>query len=300
MQKPDPDCTWEPLPSQTLQACILCGRKDEHFKRVCTKGRYQLVQCETCGLVFVNPRDHPSAILSQYAKNETSVVSYYENTRSVDEKQFNRTLDKIEKRIRPGKMLDIGCNVGTFLNRAKKRGWEIAGMEANPRACEICRNNNILIHEGFFDASVAKTLSQEPFDCVVMNDSIEHFSNPLETLHLVRTLLKPSGLLCLTTPNMDSFLAKVFQVKPREHLFYFTKETLTKLLEQAMLKVEEISARGRRRDLGSLHCGATLENRNWIWVSKVLKSLKLDGVISLCLETFFSEEIFVVARKASK
>jgi 2-polyprenyl-3-methyl-5-hydroxy-6-metoxy-1,4-benzoquinol methylase len=270
--------------------CILC--EDNGFKKVLkVKDGYCIVKCP-CGLVYVNSPDSQTAISDQYKNNKTSPSNYYEETACVDQINFNRRLNILEALTIKGKLLDVGCSVGTFMFFAERRGWVVKGIEPNAKSARIALSHHLTVDNNF--------LNETPFiyniDVVTLNDVIEHFPNPLESLQIIRGMLKENGLVAISTPNIDSILTRIFQIKPREHLFYFNKQMITKLLEKAGFEILFCETTGRRRAIDKMSNGATL-SKQWKILSKILSFTKLHLLVSIFLDRFFKDEIFVVARK---
>ena len=73
------------------------------------------------------------------------------------------------------------------------------------------------------------------FDAVVLKDVIEHLTDPKETLEQIRHVLKPSGIMCCNTPDIDSLASKILGAKwwgiKQSHLFYFNKNSLSALFK---------------------------------------------------------------------
>lgn len=283
---------------EELTHCAACGAGKENFRPYGRKSGYGVARCARCELVFINPRDNPERIVRQYLDDVTSPISYYLQTAAVDSINFNRTLDEVEKIVPGGKLMDIGCNVGTFLQTAQSRGWKADGIEANKNAAAICEGKGFKVYSGLFDQNLFQSLPEKDYDLAAMNDSIEHFPDPKEALRLASQILKKNGLLSITTPNINNVLAQIFQIKPKEHLFYFNAKSIAKILAETGFKIEALKERGRKRDVGAMHLGATFENRTWFYMSKILDWTKLDVLASAALEAF-PEELFVLARKIS-
>jgi 2-polyprenyl-3-methyl-5-hydroxy-6-metoxy-1,4-benzoquinol methylase len=280
-----------------LKNCVLCGSSSEGFAPYAQRGKYGVVRCRDCGLIFISPRDDKSEILRQYADDLSSPISYYQNSAFVDSLIFDKRLDWTEKFVSKGTLLDIGCNVGTFMDVARKRGWSVSGVEVNPNACKLSREKGHKVYNGFFAPELIATFDTKEFDLVCLNDVIEHLPNPLEAMKLVVPLIRRGGCLAINTPNIDNIVARTFQIKPKEHIFYFNARTATRILEQAGFEVSLVRKAGRRRDFGSLQTGATLDSKAWLTVCKVLHATGIDHLANFTLEHVFTDELFVLARR---
>jgi glycosyltransferase involved in cell wall biosynthesis/SAM-dependent methyltransferase len=134
----------------------------------------------------------------------------------------------------PGRLIEIGCGTGEFLERANARGFDVTGIEYSVHTCEkafkrldgcgrvICGEIDALADES------------ESYDVCVLSDVIEHVRNPRLFLQHVHRLLKPDGVIFIAVPSLDSWSARFLksrwiEFKP-EHLFYFNAATLQTLL----------------------------------------------------------------------
>jgi 2-polyprenyl-3-methyl-5-hydroxy-6-metoxy-1,4-benzoquinol methylase len=177
--------------------------------------------------------------------------------------------------------------------------WEVEGLEPNPKAAKLARRKGFTIHEGFFTEEQVRELPGG-YQCVVMSDVIEHVSDPVEALRLARELLEPGGFLLLSTPNLESFWCKKFQLKPAEHLFLFSSKNLRKLLEKLMLKICHMHRTSRRRDLRELDHSTTELGRGAKIMIANLCRIRFDGVAAWLMDHFFRDELFVIARKSKR
>ena len=134
---------------------------------------------------------------------------------------------------------------------------------------------------------------------VCLNDVIEHFPDPMKVMRLVPPLLRPGGILVVNTPNWDNVVARTFQLKPKEHVFYFNTKTVTRILEQAGFAVELVKKAGRRREFGGLATGATIDSKAWLAVFKLLSLTRIDHLANFTLENFVTDELFIVAKARS-
>lgn len=191
----------------------------------------QLVQCNRCGLQYLNPRVRGELILEGYSsgadKNFVSQTAAREHT-------FAKCLDLVEKHAHArGRILDVGTAGGSFLHVARQRGWQVAGCEPSRWLCEWAREHyGIRIHPGtVFDM---KENEKGSFDVVTLWDVLEHVSDPRGLLLECRDLLKPGGLLVVNYPDIGSWIARVMRRRwvflLSVHLYYFTPATIQRLL----------------------------------------------------------------------
>jgi SAM-dependent methyltransferase len=265
--------------------------------RYAQRGKYGIVRCAGCKLVFVNPRDDQKDILGQYVDDVSSPVSYYQNSARIDSLIFEKRLGWIEEVVPKGTLLDIGCNIGTFVDVAARRGWKVVGVDANPHALQLTRDKGYKTFHGLFGADLIPTLEPREFDLVTLGDVVEHFPNPLESLKLVGNVIKSGGYLAVNTPNFDSIVARTFQIKPKEHIFFFDERTITRILGLAGFEVLMLKKAGRRRDFGSLQTGATIHSPVWLAICKFLNLSGLGALANLALENVVTDELFVLCRK---
>jgi 2-polyprenyl-3-methyl-5-hydroxy-6-metoxy-1,4-benzoquinol methylase len=255
------------------------------------------LQCGECGLAFVRDQPAASGLEPQYLEDTTSTGSYYRATARADSLTFRRRLNLMAKfHSQRGRLLDVGCSVGTLMSVAKEMDWEVEGLEPNPKAANLARKQGFTVHEGFFTEEQVRKLPGE-YQCVVMSDVIEHISDPVEALRLARELLEPGGFLLLSTPNLESFWCRKFRLKPMEHLFLFSPENLRTLLVQLGLKIYHLQRTSRRRDLRELNHSTTELGKGVKMVLAGLCRFRIDGVLAWWMDHLFRDELLVIARK---
>lgn len=135
-----------------------------------------------------------------------------------------------------GRLLDVGCGGGRFLNRMKKRGWQVEGTDFDEQATKkVTSRYGIRTHVGDLTEC---SLPADSFDAITLSQAIEHLYDPLATLRECLRILKPGGLLVMTTPNAQSLGAAEFGASWRgweapRHLHLFTVESLQQLTQRA-------------------------------------------------------------------
>ena len=147
---------------------------------------------------------------------------------------FTARLEKLPSSLAVGRVLDVGCATGFFLEVASDAGWEAHGVELSPFAAKVAqRKFGSRIFNGTLEQA---TFPDGYFDLVTLSDLIEHVPDPDGFLDEVRRILKPGGCVMVVTPNVQSvsalLMGKLWSHYKAEHLLYFTPHTLRTLLER--------------------------------------------------------------------
>ena len=243
--------------------CAVCGADDvdlRHTKASPEGEIFPIVRCRRCGLVYVSPRRRPDTLVvlyrrSAYFRTKQQVVSGYSDYIADGELHrtfFRHQLHQIERYVKSGRLLDVGCAMGFLLDEARRRGWQTQGVDLSEFASNYARAElGLPVFTGLLrDARYP----DGHFDAVVMDDVIEHVGDPEAELAEVRRILRPGGVVLLHTPNADSFSYRVsgrhwVHLKPGEHLVYFSPRTLTALLEKLGFQTKESHASGKPTNL---------------------------------------------------
>ncbi|PTX60478.1 methyltransferase family protein [Kordia periserrulae] len=140
------------------------------------------------------------------------------------------------------KLLDIGCGTGDFLAIAKKRHWEIAGVEPDAQARKIASKKTATKIE---TNEYLSQIPNESFDAITMWHVLEHVPNLSEQIQTLKRLLKPNGTIFIAVPNFKSHDAKHYKEfwaaydVPR-HLWHFSQTSIKKLFQKENMKVVKI------------------------------------------------------------
>jgi SAM-dependent methyltransferase len=277
-------------------ACAVCGGTDA--TRLFEKDGFPIVRCRGCGLVYVNPRLTPQALAGLYEGQEISPAAYYVRTARQDELSFAQRLALIERYHDPGTLLDLGCGPGTFSAVARSRGWRPVGLDVNSQSVAHCRELGL---EAICDVFPSPALSGRRFDVVVMNDFLEHLPDPGAALDAVGTLLAPGGVLFVTTPDVGSLMARItgarwLHLKPNEHLNYFDRRTIDRLLTRTGYRVKYLRAIGRVRNLAVALEKVRAYGELASTVARFLVPARLAERINLPLNP--GDEMVIIAAKA--
>ena len=209
---------------------------------------FNVVQCSLCGFKFTNPRPEEDKLGPYY--NSDEYVSH-SNTKKgfinatyqyVRKYTLLKKLQLISKYYRTGKILDIGCGTGEFLNICKRAKWETLGIEPDPGArSKAVANYGLNVKP----ESEIQGLQDESFDIISMWHVLEHVPRLNERVEDLKRLIKPGGVIIVAVPNCNSFDAKIYKENwaaydvPR-HLYHFTPKDIEPLFKNHGLKMFKV------------------------------------------------------------
>lgn len=228
------------LTMRKVNRCLFCGKKSFAFVQEVDGVPYGflLYRCKSCGTHFQNPMPKKLFLEKLYEKiyqKKYKLISTERAFEEKDEEQEKMRMEKIETFVKPGKLLDVGASTGFFLSEAKKRGWEVFGVEYAKEAVERAKRAfGLNIAAGDIETV---GLPNEYFDVVTMHSVLEHIPNPIHAIQIVRKKLKRGGLFVFSLPNVGSFEFALFKLLRRqfpgfiaEHLYYSTPNGVKKML----------------------------------------------------------------------
>ncbi|MBM77813.1 MAG: hypothetical protein CL846_04970 [Crocinitomicaceae bacterium] len=220
-------------------SCLIC--KSSILNDLVTFKAAHLTKCKKCNFVF-----------SKKIPSQQELIDHYDGYGRNDYlspitiKRYNELLDEFEKFRKNGKIIDVGCGIGYFLEEAKKRGWEVYGTEYTDEAIKICKRKGITMQQGKLNPN---NYNLEEFDIITSFEVLEHINNPIEELSNFYKILRKGGLVYLTTPNFNSisryYLKSNYNVITYpEHLSYYTPKTIKYLFKKLNFKTLKIETTG--------------------------------------------------------
>lgn len=264
---------------QRARACRLCGShgrllypdmSDRHFG---APGNFSLLECPSCELVWLHPKPERAQLAelyeTYYTHEDAEAQSWLHRMVRVEipatifgygggsGNRVDRWLARLLSWLGPtrqlaqgsvmwlparlrGRLLDVGCGSGAFLSHMQKLGWQVAGVEPDPKGAQQARK--LLGITEVYEDVAGDELAADSFDAVTLSHVAEHLLDPDEILRGCLRVLKPGGRLVVTTPNAASLGRRCFgrnwiHWDPPRHIQLFTIATLEQTVERSGFKV---------------------------------------------------------------
>ena len=242
-------------------ACNYCGSWDHSFLFEISESsderqppawrgtaRIPVVRCRQCGLVFLNPRYSEKKLYDLYqdAGMFTSTVDPEGNSRSIIGERAKRVaafqdeVRALRKFVSRGRLLDIGCGLGFFLETAAAC-YEVTGLEWSHPTVKLASGMPFHVVEAHYPEH---PFSENHFDAVTFYNVLDHLPDPRAALQTAYGLLKPGGVLAAVVINFGSIASQIYGPRFRllgpNHLYYFTPATLGRYLTETGFRVLQV------------------------------------------------------------
>jgi SAM-dependent methyltransferase len=240
-----------------VSSCILCSAQvDAGTALAWRKDGHDIVRCPSCGLVFRAdlPDEHELCQIydEDYFRDQPDRANrhgYADYLRDAPLHRANarRRLRLLAARMpRRGRLLDVGCAGGFFVDEARRAGWEASGIDVSAAMVDWARSE---LGVPVTCASFAHADVAPPhFDAITMWDYIEHSIDPRGDLAKAHEHLLPGGILVLSTGDIGTLGARLaghrwHLLTPEHHNFFFETRTLRRLLDETGFDVLEVRHR---------------------------------------------------------
>ena len=218
-------------------ACPVCSGTG--FAPLFEKAGEPFVRCSGCRLVLINPRPRAQEVAATYdAAYSRGYIDKAERKLARCRRWVARVASM--RSGAPGRWLDVGCSAGFVLAAAREAGFEVYGVELEAAAVAFAQQV-LTLPNVVCGTLEAQCYPADFFDVVSLYDVIEHVPDLNRTAAELARILKPGGVLEIRTPDVAHWsrprdLARWKEIKPSEHLYYFSPDTLTRLLTQHGLR----------------------------------------------------------------
>lgn len=229
--------------NKDIKFCPICYKKDPiEFDK---KNGFSIWKCIGCYLLWtpnINEKILSDFYSNSYFKSQSHIFGYSNYIEDEEILRINARYILSEfpkfKNYFP-KILDIGCAHGFLLDEARKLGWKTYGLEFSAEATSYAVNKlNLNVSIG---SIMQADFPINSFDVVTMIGTIEHLADPVAAVRKINKILKTGGYFAITTINTKG-LVRLFELKPPEHIFYFSAKNLSLLLERENFTVLKLSS----------------------------------------------------------
>ncbi len=221
-------------------SCAVCG-VDSTVPRAQVNG-FIYVTCRQCGFVYLNPQLRPEALADSY--NDAEVRRYFFEQLLLpfverdQEPEFQSRLRRLTEMTGTNdlRLLDVGCAAGKFLMMAQEAGFRAEGLELNAEYVEFIRvHRRVAVRQELLADAV---YPEDSFDVVTLWDVLEHVPDPRTLTAEIARILKPGGIVALTTINHDCFNERILGKRwrywmPPDHVCSFSPAVLRRVLEES-------------------------------------------------------------------
>jgi SAM-dependent methyltransferase len=273
--------------------CNFCGSDRPNFRyalhdiRLDLPGEYNLVECQQCGLLYLDPQPtweelEPHYNPSQNLRRYHGYVEAPQDQRSkfvrwVQEFGLHWRCQAVTRRVQTGQLLDVGCATGVFLNAMQSlTGWKVAGVEPVLQAAQYAREHfGLEVYPGTLPEA---GYADQRFDVVTLWDVLEHAAQPAAYLQEVYRILKPGGWLVLKIPDPSGWEAHWFGsnwvgYEAPQHLYGFPRPVITRKLKETGFGLIQSGSTGGDYAAFMVSLSAFSSSHGWVRLSPLLRRL---------------------------
>jgi 2-polyprenyl-3-methyl-5-hydroxy-6-metoxy-1,4-benzoquinol methylase len=207
------------------------------------KANFNFVCCRQCQFIWVDPLPDEDFLREFY-------LHYYGTSRytAKSDKKIKRSLRRLlrlRRLVSGDQFIDIGCNAGFAVEAARRAGFSATGIDIDSDTIEYATQQFPGAEFHATDISAFAANGQQ-FDLAYCSEVLEHVREVRPFAQSLAALIRPGGLLFLTTPDAGHWrVPRTFiewpEVKPPEHVCWFSKPNILQLFGDVGLKVERFS-----------------------------------------------------------
>jgi 2-polyprenyl-3-methyl-5-hydroxy-6-metoxy-1,4-benzoquinol methylase len=279
--------------------CAWCGC--EELTEVYKIFHKSIMKCSSCSLMQTYPQPNLEELSTIYSQEYYSnpkllepqskkVYGYsnYVSERLIKQYGYQNILKNIfqyleKKKITNRKLLEIGCGYGFFLDASFDFGFAPEGIEFSEHAINYIKNRYAfpVYHTG---TPIPDIFGSNTFGSVALFDTIEHLQNPFQTLEEIYEILIPGGILIISTMDSISFMSRLLGKRledfrrVNEHLFFFDRKTIEKILTKKNFEVIRISSLGHIFEIGQLISRISIMLPVFRYIEPITRILKISHI----------------------
>lgn len=227
-------------PEAEAAVCPACDGRA--FRFLFTKNGRRFWECRECRAQRLIPLPTAEELERHYRTSyESGLYRTQLDAPAINDRRAQLRLEEILPFCRAGRWLDVGCSEGDFVATARRRGLDVEGIDLSEAAAARARARGLPVS----CSTVADHRPPAAYETVTAFDVIEHVPDPLAFMASIWSLLLPGGTVVLTTPDLSSLSRLMMRRRwyfyiPEEHLFYFRRDSLARLLARARYDVLKV------------------------------------------------------------
>jgi len=233
---------------ENVTSCPVCNETSFTPFLICrdyttSEKMFHVEQCTSCELLITTPRPTEKESGSYYQSK--SYISHTSAAAGIMDYIYlivrGLTLSWkykiIQKDIIGNRLLDMGCGTGSFLNYCTGKGINAFGVEPSTEARAAASNTKVV--------ESLKELDETGFDAITLWHVLEHVYDLENTINILKNKLAENGTIFIAVPNWKSYDSEYYKAYwagydvPR-HVWHFSKNTMTRLIENQGLQIKKI------------------------------------------------------------
>lgn len=216
------------MSSEPPALCPVCGATE--VRTILRAAAHAIVQCCRCRLARTYP---PDTVVNAAYVISADMAEQYLKQEPLGRQYSRKFLEFIHDHQPTGRLVDIGCSIGTLVDEANKMGYQAQGVDLDPHAVGIgaAQGRPLAVMD-------LVELPKGAFQVVCLQHTLEHVSDPRGFLEMCRGLLVSGGTIAISVPCYCGLYPRLlprrwYGWQPTQHYFHYSRESMRRLLERA-------------------------------------------------------------------
>ncbi len=208
-----------------------------------------LRRCTGCGQLLSRATEaRYSETMAQFDAGEFNLTTAgaLQRRNAVAQRRLSRIAALLGKPLCDIQLCDVGCSRGQFVAAAVAAGCSAEGVEPAPQIAQAARDAGLTVHTGLLED---QRFPEDRFDALTLFEVVEHLRSPLPLLAECRRILKPGGILLISTGNAGSWTTRCMgarwdyfdMAQDGGHISFFNPHSMARLATNAGFRVERIT-----------------------------------------------------------
>jgi SAM-dependent methyltransferase len=285
--------------------CYLC---QSQTKLLFYKRGYNLYRCPKCKLVITDLHAEYEVFVRKFYQKgyfmgdkECGAYAQYEEDKQFIMRNMRHHLSVIQKLKPTGKLLDIGCAMGFFMEMANNAGYDVYGLDPSEYAINhVSKSLSCNLQVGTINTA---QYQPEKFDVISMLDVFEHLADPISDLKKIYRWLKPDGILLIATGDTESITAKILGrhwtfFTPPQHVMCYHRQGISEVLGRSGFVPEAWYRIGKWLSLVYFfHLAST--SADWRWAAYLHRLTAYLRIENVPIYLPMNDNITVIAKKGN-